>query len=264
MTEMIDIGVNLTNPRLMKRVDTVISEAAAEGVSTLIVTGTSVEESRQATELCQQYPDALYATCGVHPHDARHWQSDTLEQLKTIASHPSVKAIGETGLDFNRDFSPRPQQLSAFEQQLELAVQIKKPLFLHQRDAFDAFCSLLKEYRDRVPDAVAHCFTDNKKALYALLDLDCHIGITGWICDERRGLELRSLVRDIPPDRLMLETDAPYLLPRDLPEKPEGKLNLPKYLPHILQRVAQHQQKPVEQLAGEVLDTTRQFFGLDA
>ena len=260
MMEMIDIGVNLTNPRLLKQLDEVIQHAADAGVKTLIVTGTSVEDSRIAAELCAQFPGQLFSTCGVHPHDAKAWNDDTLAQLQGIAAQDGVKAIGETGLDFNRNFSPREVQIEVFQQQLEFAVSLQKPLFLHQRDAFDTFHSLLREYRDRVPNAVAHCFTDNKKALYALLDLDCHIGVTGWICDERRGRELQSLVKHIPANRLMLETDAPYLLPRDLPQKSAGNLNLPQYLPHILRTVAALQGKPEQQLADEVLATTQQFF----
>jgi TatD DNase family protein len=258
--ELIDIGVNLTNSRLLKIVDDVLQQAAQSGVKKLVVTGTSVDDSRIAVELCEQFADRLVCTCGVHPHDAKDWNDETLQQLQAIASHDCIKAIGETGLDFNRDFSPREVQIDVFQQQLEFAVSQQKPLFLHQRDAFDTFHSLLREYRDQVPNAVAHCFTDDKKALYALLDLDCHIGITGWICDERRGRELQALVREIPPERLMLETDAPYLLPRDLPEKPAGNLNLPQYLPHILRTVARLQHKPEQQLADEVLTTTQKFF----
>ncbi len=262
MMEMIDIGVNLTNPRLLGQVEQVLHDAAAVGVKRLIVTGTSLQDSRLAIELCQQFPDQLYATCGVHPHDAKSWNDETAEQLNALMQQACVRAIGETGLDFNRNYSPRDQQLDVFQQQLEMATLHQKPLFLHQRDAFDSFHNLLREYRDRVSRVVVHCFTDDKKALYALLDLDCHIGVTGWICDERRGQTLQQLVRDIPPDRLMLETDAPWLLPRDLPNKPAGNLNLPQYLPHILHSVARHQQKPPQQLAQQVLNTTEQFFGL--
>jgi len=258
--ELIDIGVNLTNKRLLNDVDQVLQQATDAGVTKLIVTGTSIEESRVAIELCNQFPDQLLSTCGVHPHDAKDWNQDSLEELKLLVTQDCVRAIGETGLDFNRNFSPKKQQIDVFQQQLEFAVEYQKPVFLHQRDAFDTFVTLLQEYRDQLKNVVAHCFTDNKKSLYKLLDLDCHIGITGWICDERRGQELQTLVKDIPSNRLMLETDAPYLLPRDLAEKPRGNLNLPKYLPHILQTVARLQDKEKQFLATELLTTTRQFF----
>lgn len=260
--QLIDIGVNLTNPRLSVDIESILERASAVGVDQLIVTGTSLEHSHLAIAQCVQFPERLFCTCGVHPHDAQEWDNDSIAELESMLTHPSVRAIGETGLDFNRDCSPRDIQVAVFQQQLELAVRCGKPAFLHQRDAFDTFKSLLKEYRSQLSHVVAHCFTDNRKALYALLDLDCHIGITGWICDERRGRELQSLVKSIPADRLMLETDAPYLLPRDLPEKPKNNTNLPEYLPHILQSVARHQVKPPEQLAEEVLSTTQQFFKL--
>ncbi|MCK4709540.1 MAG: TatD family hydrolase [Gammaproteobacteria bacterium] len=258
--KLIDIGVNLTNKRLLPDVKSILQQAAEVGVTKFIVTGTSIEHSKIAIDLCNQFPGQLFSTCGVHPHDAKEWNRDTLEELNTLISQDCVRAIGETGLDFNRDFSPRKQQIDVFQQQLELAVNCNKPVFLHQRDAFDTFFSLLREYRDQMKNVVVHCFTDNKKALYKLLDLDCHIGITGWISDERRGQELQILVKDIPENRLMLETDAPYLLPRDLPEKPASNTNLPKYLPHILHTVARLQHKKAHDLADEILSTTQQFF----
>ena len=260
--KLIDIGVNLSNNRLYADAADIISRAQQVGVEKLVVTGTSIKHSRIAIELCQQFPDQLVCTCGIHPHDAKDWNSETLAELSELILADCVRAVGETGLDFNRNLSPKKQQIEVFQQQLELAITHNKPVFLHQRDAFDTFHSLLKEYRDRLPAVVVHCFTDNKKALFSLLDQDCHIGVTGWICDERRGLELQSLVKSIPSSRLMLETDAPYLLPRDLTQKPANNLNLPEYLPHILQAVARHQSKAPDQLADETLLTTRLFFNL--
>ena len=259
---LIDIGVNLTNKRLISDLQAILNRATENGVEQMIVTGTSVEHSRLAIQLCEQFPEQLFSTCGIHPHDARHWSADSMSELEEMVIHNCVKAVGETGLDFNRNFSPQPVQVEVFQHQLEFAIAHGKPVFLHQRDAFDTFYTLLKEYRHQIKDVVVHCFTDNKKALFSLLDLDCHIGITGWICDERRGRELQTLVSSIPADRLMLETDAPYLLPRDLPHAPGGNLNLPEYLPHILHTVARCQQKPPEQLAAETLTTTRRFFDI--
>ena len=260
--QLIDIGVNLTNKRLCSQLDDVLIQASNVGVGKMIVTGTCLESSQQAINLCQDYPKQLYCTSGVHPHDAAAWDSDSAKVLESLLEHDCVKAVGETGLDFNRNFSPQEKQIEVFQHQLEIASRSHKPVFLHQRDAFETFYTLLKEFRPLLKNAVVHCFTDNREALHALLDLDCHIGITGWICDERRGLELQSLVKDIPSNRLMLETDSPYLLPRDLPNKPSDKTNLPKYLPHILHTVAKLQGKPVEQLAQEVLLSTEHFFQL--
>lgn len=260
--QLIDIGVNLTNKRLRYDVEDILQRAAKVGVTQLVITGTSIHHSKLAIELCQQYPLQLFSTAGVHPHDAKDWNEEAMQELSSLVSFSCVRAIGESGLDFNRMFSPREQQVDVFQQQLEFACAHDKPVFLHQRDAFETFLSVLKEYRHRLKNVVVHCFTDNKKALYTLLDQDCHIGITGWVCDERRGTELQTLVKDIPGNRLMLETDAPYLLPRDLPEKPSNSTNLPEYLPHILQTVAFHRKAEPEQLAAEVLQTSKLFFNI--
>lgn len=260
--QLIDIGVNLTNKRLRYDVEDILEQASKVGVTQLVITGTSIHHSKMAIDLCQLYPHQLFSTAGVHPHDAKDWSEEATGELDSMLSKPCVRAIGETGLDFNRMFSPRDQQVDVFQQQLELACAHDKPVFLHQRDAFETFINVLKEYRHRLKNAVVHCFTDNKKALYALLDLDCHIGITGWICDERRGKELQSLVKDIPANRLMLETDAPYLLPRDLPAKPPNRTNLPQYLPHILRSVAFHRNIDPDRLAAQVLHTSKLFFNI--
>ena len=171
-----------------------------------------------------------------------------------------MRAIGETGLDFNRNYSPHPAQETAFVQQMMLAAELQLPLFCHQRDAHDHFIALLRQYRQKIPRVVVHCFTDSREALIEYLDLDCYIGITGWICDERRGLELRELVKLIPADRLLLETDAPYLLPRNLTPKPASRVNEPAYLPHILEDVARCQQRSPADLARDCLQNSRTFF----
>jgi TatD DNase family protein len=163
-------------------------------------------------------------------------------------------------LDFNRDFSPRSHQEQWFEAQLELAFALELPLFLHERDAHERFLEILRPYRDRVPAAVVHCFTGTQDELQAYLDLDLHIGITGWICDERRGLHLQELVRSIPLNRLMLETDAPYLTPRTLRPKPKSGRNEPAFLPYVLETVAQAMAKPPEVVADATTQTARQFF----
>ncbi len=241
MSEYIDIGVNLTNKSLMQDIDGVLQRATQVGVGQILVTGTSLEESRAAVTLCSKHSEILYCTAGIHPHHASDWDENTPSALSELAHLALVRAIGETGLDFNRDFSPRERQIDVFHQQLELAKQLGKPLFTHQRDAHDSFIAILREYRDALQPVVVHCFTDNQAALRDYLDLDCHIGSTGWICDERRGTELQELVKYIPANRLMLETDAPYLLPRDLSPKPKSRINEPCHLPHIARAVAHHQ-----------------------
>jgi len=262
MIELVDIGVNLTNKSLLQDLEAVMRRAGVAGVRQMVVTGTSIDESRKAAELCQSYPENLVSTCGIHPHHASEWDTNSLEQLKTMARQDCVRAIGETGLDFNRNYSSPAAQEYAFQQQLELAATLKMPLFCHQRDAHHRFVEMLRDYRDEISRLVVHCFTDSREALMDYLELDCFIGITGWICDERRGLELQQLVKSIPAERLLLETDAPYLLPRDLDPKPASRVNEPAYLAHILKSVARHRGEPEQQLAAQVLDNSRLFFNL--
>ena len=214
--DLVDIGVNLTNASFRDDVNDVIDRAHAAGVSQMVVTGTSVAGSEAASRLARGRPGALFATAGVHPHDAKECGEDTLARLRELLARDEVVAVGECGLDFNRNYSPPPTQLIWFERQLELAAELSMPLFLHERDASDSFLKLVGAVRDRVPRAVIHCFTGSAEELDAYLELDLHVGLTGWICDERRGAHLHDLVGRIPPDRLMIETDAPYLLPRTL------------------------------------------------
>jgi TatD DNase family protein len=260
---IIDIGANLTNQSLIQDLEQILQRASDVGIRTIVVTGTNLKESEKAVQLCTQHPQQLVCTAGVHPHHASDWTVDTANQIIQLAAQPCVRAIGETGLDFNRNYSPSQAQTEVFRQQLEIAIRLNMPVFCHQRDAHEPFLAILKEYRDQLPKVVIHCFTDTKAALFDYIDLDCHIGITGWICDERRGTELQDNVKHIPENRLMLETDAPYLLPRSLLPKPKSRINEPCYLPHILQTVAHHQGKSVKNLAAECLATSQLFFNID-
>jgi TatD DNase family protein len=253
---MIDVGANLTHSSFRDDLEAVVARARAAGVSTLIVTGTTVEESREAARIAERFD--LYSTVGVHPHHARDF-TDT-DALKSIASHPRVVAIGECGLDFNRNYSPHPAQEECFIAQIELGLSLQKPLFLHSRDAHPRFSEILSSFRP--PKAVAHCFTGQRDELRAYLDLGLYIGITGWICDERRGKHLLELVREIPRDRLLLETDAPYLTPRDMKPQPRARRNEPAFLPHILSAVARALGRPAAEVAASTAQNARTLFGL--
>ena len=239
---MIDIGVNLTNKRFEKDREDVIRRAQIAQLNGLLITGTSVEESQKALALCQHYqtifPDFLYSTAGVHPHDADQVSADYLDQLKLLAKQEQVKAIGECGLDFNRNFSEPAQQQKVFREQVALASELQMPLFLHQRDAFEPWFSILSPYLSKVPAMVAHCFTGSKPELTQCIAADMYIGITGWLCDERRGQSLRDIVSLIPLNRLLIETDAPYLTPRTMRPKPKSSRNEPCYLPFIAKEIA--------------------------
>ncbi len=257
--QLIDIGANLTHSAFQPDLDEVLARARAAGVGELVVTGTGVAESRAAAALAAARA-GLYATAGVHPHHARDCDDATIAALREIARQPKVVAIGECGLDFNRNYSPHPSQEQWFVAQLELGIELGKPLFLHSRDAHPRFAEVLKAHRPA--KAVAHCFTGEKAELHAYLDLGLYIGITGWICDERRGRHLLELVRDIPRDRLLLETDAPYLTPRDLRPQPKARRNEPAFLPHIARAVARALGRPVEEVAAETTRNARAFFSL--
>jgi TatD DNase family protein len=258
--QLVDIGANLTHPAFHGDLEDVLARAQAAGVSAMVVTGTSVAESTNALKAARTYPQTLYATAGVHPHHARECDESTIPALRVLAQQPEVVAIGECGLDFNRNYSPHPDQEKWFRLQVELAIEIKKPLFLHSRDAAEQFSGILKSYA--LPNAVAHCFTGEKAELHAYLDLGLYIGITGWICDERRGKHLLELVKDIPADRLMLETDSPYLTPRSMRPQPKARRNEPAFLPHVLRTVAQALGKEPERVAEETTRNARTFFGL--
>jgi len=262
-TGLVDIGANLTHASFRDDLAQVLARAREAGVATIIVTGTSVEASAQALHLAEAHAQQLRATAGVHPHHAGDCNAETIPALRALAAHPCIVALGECGLDFNRNYSPHPDQERWFVAQLELACELGKPLFLHSRDAHPRFAELLRAHREHLPPAVAHCFTGERAELRAYLDLGLYIGITGWICDERRGLHLRELVREIPLDRVMLETDAPYLTPRDLRPQPRARRNEPAFLPHILRSVARARGEAADVLGAASAQNARRFFGLE-
>ena len=260
--QLVDIGANLTHESFHHDRDAVLARARAAGVLQMVVTGASAQGSEDALALALRHPGVLYATAGVHPHHAASYSAETDALLRDLARAPGVVAVGEAGLDYFRDFSPRPAQHFAFEQQLQIAMDTGKPLFAHQRDAHEDFIAIVKPLRHRLGRVVVHCFTGERRELFQCLDLDLDIGITGWICDERRGHHLRELVPRIPADRLMIETDAPYLMPRDLKPMPRHRRNEPGLLPHVARAVAAAAGKSFEQVAAETTRTARAFFGL--
>ncbi len=259
--EYVDIGANLGHKSFRADLEAVLERAGEAGVRRIVVTGTSLRASEAAQRITER-SSRLFATAGVHPHEARRWRADSADRQRALAGHSSVVAIGECGLDYNRDFSPRTDQRRAFGDQLALAAELQMPLFLHERDARADFLAMLREVRDRIPRAVVHCFTGSPETLRAYLDLDLHIGLTGWICDERRGMHLRQAVADIPPDRLMIETDSPFLLPRTIRPRPRSRRNEPAFLPHVASMIAGCVGKPLDRVAAETSRTATEFFGL--
>ena len=233
---MIDIGVNLTHPSLLTNVEQNIFDWQEAGVSNIIAIASNIEESEQLSSLIQKLK-GIHTTLGCHPHHADSWTYESKGQLlalfKTCAK---AVAIGETGLDFNRNYSSQENQIRAFNEQINLAQEVNLPLYLHERDAEDTLISILNTHFDHEVNGVLHCFTADKNTLKRYLDLGLYIGVTGWVCDERRGQDLQEAIKYIPQDRILIETDAPYLLPRTL--RPRPKKNHPKFLPHIAEQIA--------------------------
>lgn len=257
-----DIGVNFTDKRLSY--EPVMERALVANVQQLIITGTSAENSLQASDLCAQKAGHLFSTAGVHPHHAKEFTSATMTEIKNLAAAPQVVAIGECGLDFNRNFSTPEQQLYAFEQQLQIAAELKLPVFLHERDAFSAQITLLKKYKDQLVGGVAHCFTGNLEQMQQYLELGLYIGVTGWVCDPKRGESLRQAVASLPLERLLLETDAPYLRPKGLVNnrKLDKGNNEPAYLPFVAEHLATIMQTDISVLQKASLNNTQTLFNL--
>ncbi len=261
--QWVDIGANLVSRQFSSDLEAVMERAKGAGVTRMIVTGTDGPGSAASAELCRGR-EGLWSTAGVHPHHASDFTDATREELKALSERPEVVAIGECGLDFNRNFSPRDAQIRAFAHQLELGAETGLPLFLHQRDAHDTFFAMLREAWSSLPGgAVVHCFTEGPKEAAEYLELGCHVGITGWVADERRGAALRDAVLEIPTDRLMLETDAPYLMPRNIQPKPETRRNEPMNLPWVAREVAALRTESIEELSRSAWDATSTFFRLD-
>ena len=259
---LIDIGVNLTSGRFKKDLGEVVAKAEQQNVTKMMVTGTNVAESQEAVVLTRQYPGKLYATAGIHPHHASECSEQALQSINHLLQEDSVVAVGECGLDYNRNYSSPEDQCYCFEEQLKLAVTHQLPVFLHQRDAHADFVSILSQYIDNIPSGVAHCFTGSEHEMHAYIDMGLSIGVTGWVCDERRGLELKSVVDQIPRDRILIETDAPYLLPRDMRPKPKSNRNEPAYLPHICQAVADCYSETFDVVAKQTTENARRLFRL--
>jgi TatD DNase family protein len=260
--ELIDIGANLTHDSFDHDRGAVLQRARDAGVVQMVVTGASREHSPKALELARARPGQLFATAGVHPHHAIEYTAECDAEMRALHAHPEVVAVGECGLDYFRDFSPRPAQRRAFEQQLQIAVDTGKPLFLHQRDAHADFMALMRNFDGRLGRAVVHCFTGTREELFDYLDQDWHVGITGWLCDERRGQHLRELVRHVPADRLMIETDAPYLLPRTVRPQPSHRRNEPMFLAHIVEELARDRGEDVAVTAAATTTAATAFFAL--
>ncbi len=260
--QTIDIGINLINKRFQYDANEVIQRAKDAGVSPMILTGVSLFVSQKSAQLAKKHPKNLFSTAGLHPHNAKDWDNNVADGIKKLLLLPEVVAVGECGLDFDRDFSPRPVQESCFRAQLQLAIDVNKPLFLHEREAHQRFVAIMNEYVGKLPKSVVHCFTGTFNEAEKYLDMGFYIGITGAITDERRFGHLKEVVKYIPSDRLMIETDAPFMLPKNMREQPAERRNEPAYLPFVTQYIAKNTGKTEAEVALATTNTAKLFFGL--
>ena len=259
---LIDIGANLAHDSFDDDRDEMMRRAADAGVSRMIVTGSSDDSNTQAAALADASNGVLFSTAGVHPHHASDYTDSSDALIRELVKKDVVVAVGECGLDYFRNFSPRDAQLEAFRRQLEIAKETGLPVFLHQRDAHDDFVEMLEPALPDISRAVAHCFTGEHESLREYLAMGLYIGVTGWICDERRGKHLHDIVSIIPDDRLLIETDAPYLMPRTLRPKPKTRRNEPAYLVEVLRVVAEARDQSLEHVAQITTENAERFFSL--
>lgn len=264
MNTYIDIGINLTNRQFNNEHEEIINRALDSGVEQMILTGTSVRGSKESAEIAEDYPDILYSTAGIHPHDAKTFNSESILELRKLLKLPHVVSVGECGLDFDRDFSPRPVQEKCYKAHLELSIEVQKPLFLHERSAFQRFNDVTNEYLEKLPKAVVHCFTGTLQEAKIYLDKGFYLGFTGAISDTKRFAQLQEAIQYIPLDRMLIETDAPFMLPKNVPLREldpyQKRRNEPAFLPYVAQTIAHFKKLSLSEVAEATAETTRNFF----
>ena len=260
MHEIADIACNFTSDRFDNDLDEIIDRAIVNNITKFGLICSQLSDLDKLLEIYHRYSKNMFFTIGVHPHHANEINKEYLYKLKEVINKNNPHAIGETGLDFYRNLSTYEEQIFAFEEQIKIAIDTNKPLFLHQRDSHDDFIKILRKYSSDINKSVVHCFTGTQQQLDDYLELDCYIGVTGWICDKKRNVELRKTVRNIPLSRLMIETDCPYLIPKNLPEKPKNNRNEPINLNHIVSEIAMLMGIDEETLRKDTFKNTINFF----
>jgi len=260
---LIDIGANIAHDSFDEDRIEMMQRAKEAGVERIIITGSSDESNVRAAELAANSAGTLYSTAGVHPHYASDYSDDSDALIRSLVESDAVVAIGECGLDYCRNFSPREAQITAFQRQLNIAKDTGLPVFLHQREAHDDFVKILGPVLPDLLRAVVHCFTGEGESLREYVAMGLYIGITGWICDERRGKHLYDIVSTIPDDKLLIETDAPYLLPRSIRPRPKSRRNEPMYLPEVARIIAEARAQSIEHVTRITTENAIRFFNLD-
>lgn len=238
---MIDSHCHLDSRPLRSRLVDLLAAAREVGIHTVVNIGADIESSRRSVELASNH-DMIYAAVGVHPHDATTVDANILAELEQLASHKKVVAIGEIGLDYYRDLSPRPAQKKAFRQQLELAVTLNMPIVIHTRDAFRDTVDIVRDYAADLPGGVFHCFPGTVDEACDVFDMGFVIGLGGVIT--YKGAGMAHVAAEAPLDKIVLETDAPYLTP--VPNR--GKTNEPAYLKHTSRKLAELRSISVEEV----------------
>jgi len=259
MMKLFDSHCHLDDRSYKNDFDKVLHNARQEGVEKIMVVGITQKSCRLAVELSKKNPE-IYVSVGIHPHDVKDCTEEVLISLKKLAQNKKVKAWGEIGLDFNRMFSPRSLQEKWFIRQLELADELGFPLIFHERDSKGRFFEILKDNFKPGAKGVVHCFSGNRRELSNYLSLGLYIGITGIVTIEKRGEHLRKLVTGIPSDRLLIETDAPYLTPA--PQKNHTKRNEPAFVKSVLMKIAEIRGEDPEKLASIIWDNTHRVYGI--
>jgi TatD DNase family protein len=259
--DLFDSHCHLDDPAYKGDLDAVLFRARAAGVARMMTIGVTLETSRLAAELAQSCP-GVYASVGVHPHDARDCDEETLERLMELARRPEVRAWGETGLDFNRMHSPRAEQEKWFVNQLEAAAALGMPMIFHERDSQGRFLELLEACPPPPGNAVLHCFSGTRPELTRYLDRGYYIGITGILTLKERGEPLRRMVPLIPKNQLLVETDAPYLTPE--PERRRSRRNEPGFVRSVLLKLSEVRREDPEELAQTVFANTCRLYRIEA
>ena len=260
MYEISDIACNFTNDRFDNDLDTVINKAIENKITKFGLICSRLNDVEKLLSIYEQHLNNMFFTIGVHPHHANELNDKYLKNLKETIKNNRPHAIGETGLDFFRNLSSYEEQIYAFDEQIKISIDTNLPLFLHQRDSHDDFMKILKKYSSDINKTVVHCFTGTQSQLDDYLSLDCYIGVTGWICDEKRNVELRKTIKNIPLSKLMIETDCPYLTPKNLPIKPKNNRNEPINLNHIASEIALLMDIDEDTLRKHTFENTMNFF----
>ena len=260
MAEFIDIACNFTHPSLRINLDEIVKNAEAVNVKKFVLLSASLKDLEPIQEIHSLDRSKFFTTAGIHPHHANEINALNGRSLQSLLQSSNPNVIGETGLDYFRNISPPETQRESFKMHIEIAQELNLPLYLHQRDAHEDFVRIIKNYGDEFPKFIVHCFTGTQQQLDDYLDLGAYIGLTGWICDEKRNQNLRASIKNIPLDKIMLETDCPYLLPKNLPNKPKKNINEPKYLPHIALEVSTLMSVKLEDLQVNAYTNTIKFF----